>query len=374
MDPNDRILVTGGSGFIGGRLVEVLAGRGFKIRVATSDFRHCKRISHLPIELLEADLSDHEALSRVVTDCQVVFHAAYRSGGSPEDERRINFDGTRALAEAFLKAGGRRFIQLSSIIAYGEPWDGEITEEVTRRASGNWYGGIKRRIELALLELLRTRGLAVTILQPTMVYGPYGGYFTVRLLEELRSSRIGLPAGGLCNAVYVDDVVAAAILAAEQEAAVGETFIISGSSPITWREFYGCYEKMLDKEAVVELNDAQIAFLRAEQGKRSRLWHRLLNLPSLSWALANARRFMPDSVKALLKRGYKSVRTLSPGNREKVAAPYVHGGFWGVVYAAKSHARIEKARKQLGYDPAFDLDEGMARTADWARSANLLYV
>lgn len=48
--------------------------------------------------------------------------------------------------------------------------------------------------------------------------------------------------------------------------------------------------------------------------------------------------------------------------------------FWGVVYAAKSHARIEKARKQLGYDPAFDLDEGMARTADWARSANLLYV
>lgn len=363
MNAKDRILVTGGSGFIGGRLVEVLAGRGFTIRVATSDFRHCQRVSRLPVELVKADLGDHEALSRAAADCNVVFHAAYRFGGRPGDERRINLEGTRALAESFLNAGGHRFVHLSSIVAYGEPCDGEITEESPQRASGDWYGGIKRSIELALLELYRARGLAVTILQPTIVYGPYGQAFTVRLLEELRSTQVGLPAGGLCNAVYVDDVIDAMILAAERDAAIGETFIISGAAPTTWREFYHAYEKMLNKEAVVELDQAQINLLRPTPTEHSGGWRGV-------WA--GARRVIPDPAKALIKRSCKSVLRAWPGASKMRPSLFVHDGFWAALYAAKSHARIDKARSQLGYDPAYNLETGMALTAAWARSANLL--
>jgi nucleoside-diphosphate-sugar epimerase len=354
MDRNDRILVTGGSGFIGGRLVEVLAERGCHIRVATTDFGHCRRISHLPVELVKADLNDHESLARATSDCNIVFHAAYRFGGSPDDEQRINLDGTCALANSFINASGRRFVHISSITAYGEPCDGEITEQSDPCTNGKWYGAIKRQIEIALLDLYRKRGLEVAILQPTIVYGPYGQTFTVRPLEELRSGPIGLPVGGLCNAVYVDDVVTAAILAAQQDAAVGKAFIVSGSSPTTWREFYRAYEKMLKMEAVVELDEEQMGALL------------LTRQPSL--LRRTARRILPVPIKSLLKAP-SQLRQRASGSSRSL---YVHSGFWAALYAAKSHARIDKARECLGYNPAFDLQKGMAATADWAHSAGLL--
>ena len=368
MDRNDRILITGGTGFIGGRLAQVLSDRGYRIRVATSDFRNCTRVAGFPVELVKADLGDHASLVHAVANCSVVFHFGYRFGGSSEDERRINFEGTRALAEAFQRKGGCRFVHISSITAYGEPRDGEITEESPQQPSRVAYGNIKQEIERTLLRLHDTRGLPVTILQPTIVYGPHGYFFTIRPLEELRSTRIALPAGGLCNAVYVDDVVSAAILAAEREAAIGEKFIISGSSPTTWREFYGAYEKMLNKEGIVELDDEQ---MRLEEN-RLRKSRRVLELPPYGWLRAGGRRLLPNSVKAAIKR---RLETLSNTPLEPAAnsqSLYVHEGFWRALYAAKSHARIDKARKQLGYDPAYNLADGMARTAEWARWSNLL--
>lgn len=155
--------------------------------------------------------------------------------------------------------------------AYGDPHDGELTEESLQRPSADPYCDTKRKIERVLLELHRGRGLPVTILQPAIVYGPYGSTWTTNLLAQVRSMRIALPAGGLglCNAVYVDDVASAAILAAEHDAAIGKSFLISGSSPTTWGDFYGAYERMLDKKAVVYLDDAQEQ-LEARRQRKSR--------------------------------------------------------------------------------------------------------
>ena len=178
-----------------------------------------------------------------VAGCSVVFHAAYRFGGDIE-QQRVNIDGTRALAEAFGRNGGRRFVHVSSMCAYGDPRDEDLTEDTPLRPSADPYSDIKRQIDLLLLEMHRSRGFPVTILQPTIVYGPRGTFWTTEPLQQVRSMRIALPEGGLglCNAVYVDDVVSALTLAAERDAAVGETFLISGSSPVTWREFYGAFE------------------------------------------------------------------------------------------------------------------------------------
>ena len=366
MDRNDLILVTGGTGFIGGRLVEVLVGRGFRIRVTTSDVRHCIHVARYPVEIVHAD-RDRGSLVRAAEGCNVVFHFGYRFGGDPEDERRVNLDGTIVLAEAFQKQGGRRFVHISSICAYGDPRDGEITEASPQLPSRDAYGNVKQEIERVLLRLHRTCGLPVTILQPTIVYGPYGYYFTVRPLEELRSAHVALPAGGLCNAVYVDDVISAAVLAAERDAAVGEKFIISGSSPTTWREFYGAYEKMLNIKTVVELDDEQIRLTR-------HLLRRSESLPQQFWrgVKTGAKWVLPEPVKIAIKRRFKTSWNAPPGAGEKNQSLYVHDGFWGALYAAKSYARIDKARRQLGYDPVCDLDHGMARTAEWARQANLL--
>src|SRR5262245_32456805 len=133
MNHDDRVLITGATGFIGGRLVETLAAKGIRIRVATSDFRRCARVARFPVELVKADLFDHEALARAVVGCSVVFHFAYRFGGSSSEQKHANLNGTRALAEAFLKNRGRRFVHVSSVMAYGAPGDGELTEDTPPR-------------------------------------------------------------------------------------------------------------------------------------------------------------------------------------------------------------------------------------------------
>ena len=360
MDQTDRVLITGASGFIGGRLVEMLVNRAIPVRVTTSDLRHCEHIAHLPVEIVKANLGDHDTLSEAVAGCSVVFHAAYRFGRSLE-EQRVNIDGTRTLAEAFSRNGGRRFVHVSSMCAYGDPRDENLTEDTPLRASADPYSDTKRQIDLLLLEMHRTRNFPVTIIQPSIVYGPRGTFWTIEPLQQVRSMRIALPAGGLglCNAVYVDDVISALTLAAERDAAVGQAFLISGSAPVTWREFYGAFENMLHKKAVVDLDDTQLRLEERRQRKNQTLIRRVRR--------AFVRRFVPAAVKAVL------AQSLTAGTSAAEPALFLPEGLQRQLYASKTNIRIDKARRLLGYDPAFDLNDGMARTAEWARGASLLF-
>jgi nucleoside-diphosphate-sugar epimerase len=350
MDNYGRILVTGGTGFIGGRLVEVLAGRGAHIRVTTSEVRNRSRLAGLPVELVQANLLDHAALADAVIGCDVVFHFAYEFGGSAQDQQKANVEGTRALAEAFLKNGGRRFVHISSVSAYGAPDDGDLSEDTPPKPTENAYSNTKLKIDRLLRDLHQTRGMPVAIVQPTIVYGPFGSTWTTRLLEQVRSCRIVLPSNGtgLCNAVYVDDVVAASMLTAEADAAVGEAFLISGSSPTTWREFYSAYERMLGKQAILALDDQQMCD-EEEFERRS------------------------NSIYGRFRR--KLARSLWKEVPPKFGLPlYLPDPGTRALYAAQTIVRIDKARNKLGYRPAFDLDHGMALTREWAQRANLLSV
>lgn len=361
MDQTDRVLITGASGFIGGRLVETLVNRGIPVRATTSDLRHCEHIAHLPIQIVKADLSDHDALSDAAAGCSVVFHVAYRFGRDLE-QQKVNIGGTRALADAFCRNGGRRFIHVSSMCAYGDPRDEDLTEDTPLRPSADPYSETKRQIDLLLLEMHRSRAFPVTIIQPTIVYGPRGTFWTTEPLHQVRSMRIALPMGGrgLCNAVYVDDVVSALMLAAQREEAVGQAFLISGSKPVTWREFYGAFESMLHKEAVVNLDDAQ---LRLEE-RRRRKDHSFVRRVRR----ALVRRFVPGVLKTALKQ------RLHAGSSDAEPPLFLPEGLQRDLYASQTYIRIDKARKMLGYAPAFDLDKGMACTAEWAREAKLLSI
>jgi nucleoside-diphosphate-sugar epimerase len=355
MNSSDLVLITGGSGFIGGRLVESLVAKGFRIRVATSDVKHCARIAELPVEIMKAGLGDHDALSRAAAGCNVVFHTAYRFGGNAA-EQAVNLEGTRALAEAFSRSGGRRFVHVSSMCAYGDPLDGDLTEDMPLRQSADAYSDTKRKIDLLLIDMHRSRGLPVTILQPTIVYGPYGTFWTAEMIRQTRSMRIALPGGGagLCNAVFVDDVVTALMLAAERDAAVGEMFLISGSAPVTWREFYGAFEKMTGRKALVDLDETQWA-------REQRRWQQSRSL-TRRIPRAIARRIVPGSVKAFLRK--------RPRRAPDAESPlFFPEGPVRSLFSSKTHIGIEKARRLLGYDPAFNLNDGMALTAQWARLA-----
>src|SRR5436190_887172 len=83
--------------------------------------------------------------------------------------------------------GGRLFVQISSVSAYGAPRDGDLIESSSPQPTTDAYSNTKLAIEQLLHELHRTRGLPVTILQPTIVYGPYAPAWTIRLLEQVGS-------------------------------------------------------------------------------------------------------------------------------------------------------------------------------------------
>jgi nucleoside-diphosphate-sugar epimerase len=325
---NDRILITGATGFIGGRLLEILAPLKNRIRIVTSNFTHCARVSRYDVELVRADLLDHEAIASAAKDCDIIFHCAYRFGGTLEEKCAANVDGTRALAKAALQHGARRFVHLSSVATYGLCDDGPITENRKPCRIEDTYSRVKRAIDEMLLDLHAQHGLPVIILQPTIVYGPYGQTWTIKLLDQLRSSLVALPkeGAGICNAVYIDDVVNAAIGSANCTGVLGEKFLISGPAPITWRMFYNAYEQMLGKNSLVFLNDAEIRNME----------HSLEETANNGKELS-----IPDEA------------TLS-------------------LYSSSAIVRTDKARRQLGFEPAFDLDRGMALTREWAVWANLL--
>ena len=116
-----KILVTGASGFLGTHLTEELVGRGYVVRGMVRDLRKANYLRSLGVEVVYGDLTKHETLPQVVKGVDTVIHLAayYTFTGSKKMYQLVNVEGTRALAQAALKSGVRRFIYCSSTEAIG---------------------------------------------------------------------------------------------------------------------------------------------------------------------------------------------------------------------------------------------------------------
>src|SRR6185503_19207119 len=227
-------LVTGGGGFVGGRLVERLVLEcGAEVRVLVRNLAGAMRLARFPLDFRRGDVLDREALGGAAKDCEVVFHAAYGTSGSQRQRARVNRDGTRNVLEAAAAAGARRVVHLSTLMVYGRTGDGDLDERAPRRRFGNAYSDSKLDAEREAMRWAQAGRAPVVVLQPTAVYGPWGGVWTAQPLAALTAGRWVLVDGGagIANAVYVDDLVSAMLLAAVRDGVVGESFLISGPEP-----------------------------------------------------------------------------------------------------------------------------------------------
>ena len=376
-----KVLVTGGTGFIGGRLVErlILDCRA-NVRVLVSSFGNLSRIARMPVEFVHGDITSQEQVQDAASGCDIIFHCAYGSRGSDKERRQVTVGGTRNIAEAAHTQGIERLIHVSTMMVYGKTGDGDLDETAPRRKMGDWYPDSKIEAEKLVFEQIKARSLPATIVQPTVVYGPYSPPFTVGILQRLHKKRIILINGGegLCNAVYVDDLVSAMLLAAVRKEAVGEAFLVSGAEPVTWREFFACFEKMLNIDGTVSMAPEEaLAYYR--QGKKAtgavrrlcraaaanpRVRRRVTRLPAGNIAMR-----LVDRV-GNVSPAPPGVEAETSGNTAKPIHPLLP--YQIDFYQAKTRVRIDKAVRLLGYDPAFDLAAGMALTGKWASWANLL--
>jgi nucleoside-diphosphate-sugar epimerase len=379
-----RVLVTGASGFIGGRLAERLVVEcGANVRVLARTVGRSAALSRLPVEIALGDVLDPASLESAVTGCEIVFHCARGTQGTLPDRRAVDVDGTRNVLTASLEAGVGRFVHTSTLMVYDRPSAGELDERSPRGGARDPYGDAKRDAEKIVLQ--QAERLPVTVVQPTVVYGPNAGVYGRDVLEELRSTRIPLVNGGtgICNAVYLDDLVTAMFLAATSERAVGEAFLVSGPEHPTWAEFFGGFERMLGVAHTVPMSEADAIAHWKRSTRRTWLLPQALRAvrgdPDLRAELLSTREGMlvRAAAQRLLPTAFFAPERWVD-RREAAAAPPAElplAAFKPTLVrnlASTMRVRIDKARELLGYEPVFGLGEGLRLTEEWARWEGLL--
>lgn len=248
------VAVTGGTGFIGRRLVERLVTLGEDVRVLVRPGRTDAFLQAMPVTCVEGDLMEPPSLRMLMTGCEWLFHlAALVQLWTQDPERfwRVNVKGVRNILEVASEVGVKRVVYTSSIRALG-PTNGEIVDERYECAvkySQSMYDRTKQMGE----ELVRAhvkRGGRAVIVNPTAVFGPSGrGGRVVSLLRRVAAGEpIFVPGRGQAreNYVYLDDVVDGHLLAMER-GEPGERYIL-GAENLSFNQLLDAIVALVGRE------------------------------------------------------------------------------------------------------------------------------
>jgi UDP-glucose 4-epimerase len=236
-----RVLVTGGSGFIGRYLVDALKQQGADVTILS----RYPSSAGIKCRAVVGDLTRPETLDDICHGFRVVFHLAGDAHAidrlGDDNERlgwRTTVEGTSALVDQSIKAGVNRFLFFSSVKAMGE--GGKVClDETAVNSPVTSYGKAKREAEKIVLDACK-RGLPSTVLRLPMVYGPG---CKGNLPRMIRAIARGLfpplsEIGNKRSMVDVRDVVEAALLAASNPAAAGKIYIVTDGHAYTTRQMY----------------------------------------------------------------------------------------------------------------------------------------
>jgi dihydroflavonol-4-reductase len=224
-----KVLVTGGTGFIGSHLVEALLKKGIQVRCLLRKTSDLKWLKGLPIEVHWGDCNDKNSLREAVEGVEQVFHLAGVTKAVHEKTYfEVNAFGTENLIHACLENNPRiqKFIYLSSQAAAGPCRNGNKKKESDQCKPISPYGQSKQMGEE--LAMAHAQELPLLILRPSAVYGPRERdiYTFFKLLSK--RTKPCLPSKdqhiSLC---YVEDIIQAILLAAQVKGSSGEIFFLS---------------------------------------------------------------------------------------------------------------------------------------------------
>ena len=232
-------LVTGGTGFIGSRHIINLVSNDINVRL----------LSRRKVEGFETVICDFQSdpiPNDALLGIDMVFHIAgfshdMRDANQIKDlYQRVNVDVTVALAKLAVKSGVKKFIFVSSVKAGGNPAFGMCASESEQGDLEGVYGKTKREAELQLLKINKESGMHVSIIRPSLVYGPnVKGNLQVMLAGIKKGWFPPLPeTGNTRSMIHVDDLVRAISLVADDDCANGEIFIATDGVPHSSREIY----------------------------------------------------------------------------------------------------------------------------------------
>jgi nucleoside-diphosphate-sugar epimerase len=321
VNATDAVFVTGGSGFIGGRLIRRLVADGRRVRGLARSDDAAEKVAGAGAEPVRGDLSDPAALRAGAEGCELAFHAAASvlEWGPREEFVRANVDGTERVLDACREAGVRRLVHVGTEAATmaGQPLV-KIDETTPLRPDSKAdYCATKALAEQAVRAANGDR-LQTVVVRPRLVWGEGDTTILPGVVEAVRAGRFRWIAGGRheTSTTHVDNVVQGLVLGAEQ-GRPGEAYFVTDGDPVVFRDF--------------------ITELVGTQG---------VEIPDKG---------LPKGVAGAVAAGSEAVfRTL----RLKGAPPLTRMAYW--LSALECTIDISKAREELGYAPVRTIEDGMA--------------
>ena len=332
-ESNVKFLVTGATGFIGSRLITMLLAAGIAVVGAgevASEVQERRRaaLERAGTTVETGSITDAEYCRSIVAGCSHVIHLAAVQHEMNVPRQKffdVNVEGTRNLLAASAAAGVQRFVYGSTIGVYGDG-GGQVLDEDSPVKPLNDYGDSKLAAEKVVLEW--SSRLPVAIVRISETYGP-GDQRLLKLFRAMDRGRFMLVGNGLNRKqlVFVDDLAAGLLAAAEHPAAVGQIFLLAGLETLTTRDMLGHVAAALSKPAPAR------------------------SLPMWPFVLAAF----------TMETALRPLGIQPPLHRRRL-------DFFRKSFVVSSR----KAQSTIGYRPGTTFAAGARATADWYRTEGLL--
>ncbi len=332
-----KAILTGATGFIGGNLTANLISKGYQVKCLVRKTSRVEKLSKLGVELCYGNLSDLSSLKEATKGGDIVYHLAARVSdwGSKEEFYKVNVEGTRNLLRASKEMGVKRFVFISpsSVLWKYNFWKIhdliDVDESYPYPTSyKDPYNQSKAESERLVTKYYNDTGLETVVIRSSAVWGPGDTVILPRLTKAAKKGILLFVGRGdrWVSPCYVENLVQALILAGEMEKAVGNIYFINDSVKIDHQHFVS----------------------------------RLLQAAGINWSPGvSVPYFLAYGLATMFDIGTRILKSKKPPFLTKFAVAALAG--------SRTYS-IEKAKRELGYRPVINFEEGLRRLGDWVKS------